>query len=78
MPRYLRDLPCAEFGENALGQRLALVPEPRNLFVDVDIRVIADKAQLLECRFEFGDRLLKFKEFQVHFDPGNRPHGGLQ
>ena len=63
MTRNLRNLPGAQLGENALGQRLAFAAQARNLFVAVDLRIITNESQLLDFSFEFRDRLFKIKEF---------------
>ncbi len=66
MPRNLGDLPRAQLGEDALGQRLALAAQARDLFVDVDLGIVADEAQLFDLGFELGDRLFEIEEFQIH------------
>ena len=63
MPRDLCNLPGAELGKYTLGQCLALFPEPRDLVIDIDLGIVANKTQLLDFSFEFSDRLFKFKEF---------------
>ncbi len=75
MPCDLGDLPGTQFGENALRQRFALIFEAPDLFIDIDFGVVADVTQLLDFCFEFGDRLLEIKEFQIHgwsFSVGSR------
>ena len=66
MPRDLRDLPGAQLGEDAAGQRLTLGTQPCDFVGDVDLRVVADETQLLDLRLELGDGLFEIEEFEVH------------
>ena len=47
-------------------ERLALVPEARDLFADVELRVFADEFERVDARLELGDRLFELQEFQIH------------
>jgi hypothetical protein len=70
MARELRDLPGRERRKDAARQRLALVPEPRDFLVDVELGVLADELERIDPRLELGDRLLKLQEFQIHTRAG--------
>ena len=59
MSGHLGNLPGRKLREDVLRQRLALVPEPGDLLIDIDLGVVTDELQLLDLRLEFGDRLLK-------------------
>ena len=48
--RHLRDLPAAQVAEDALGQGLALLLQPGDLFGDVQRVIAADQTQF----FDFG------------------------
>ena len=68
MARELRHLLRAQLGEDAARQRLALLLQPLDLLVDVDlgIGVLAEIAQLLDLRLELGDGLFEFEEVGIH------------
>src|SRR5262249_13692366 len=66
MARDLRDLPCVELAVNLLGERLAFLLEPRDLFGDVQRRIVLDETQLVDLRLELGDRLLEIQEGRLH------------
>jgi len=62
MARELRDLPGSEVGEDARGQLTALRLQTRDLVLDVDLGVRGHVPQLLDLRFELGDRLFEIEE----------------
>ena len=72
MARELGDLPCGQVGEDAARQRLALVPEARDLLADIELGVLADELEGIDARLELGDRLFKLQEFQIHSHSGDR------
>ena len=40
--------------------------QARDFLVDIDFGVVANKTQFLDLGLEFGDRLFKIQEFQIH------------
>ena len=60
-----------------LGERLALLLEPLDLFGDVERRVFADEPQLVDLRLELGDRLFELQELQIHKVSCNIPAANL-
>jgi hypothetical protein len=66
MARDLRDLPGVELGVDVLGERLALLLQPSDLFGDVERGVVLHEAQLLDPRLQLGDGLLELQEARLH------------
>ena len=64
--RELRDLPGGEAGEDRLGQRPALLLQPLDLLLDVDLVVVPDQPQLFDLRLELGDGLFEIEKVQIH------------
>ena len=64
MAREPRDLPGRELAEDRAGQRLALRAEPVDLLADVDPGISIDMTELLDLRFEIGDR--SFEVEKIH------------
>ena len=62
MARDLRDLPRRQLGVDVLGELLALLAEPVDLFGDVDGRLGLHVAQLFDLGLELRDRLLEIEE----------------
>ena len=69
MARELRDLPGRQVREDAGGELPALGLQPRDLVLDVHFGVGADVLQLLDLRFELGDRLFEIQEGDGHCVP---------
>ncbi|MNY31914.1 hypothetical protein D3C86_1660980 [compost metagenome] len=62
----LRNLPRGQVGVNIFGQLLALAGQPRNLFGNIDSRVVLHKAQFFDFCLELGNRLFKIQEGGFH------------
>src|ERR1700730_12086958 len=66
MPGYLRFLPRIEAGVGFFERGLRLLANPRDLLVDGDRAFsIADRTQLLDLAFKFGDRFFEV-EISAH------------
>src|SRR6266513_3758050 len=66
MARELRDLPGSEAGKDAHRQLPALGLQPPDLILDVEFGIRADVLELLDLRFELGDRLFEVEERDGH------------
>ena len=66
MARDLRDLPRRQLGVDFLGQLLAFFLQARDLLGDVERGIVLHEAQLVDLRFELGDRLLEFEKSGLH------------
>ena len=64
--RDLCDLPGTKFGEDALGQRLALALEPFDLLTDIDLGIVADETQFFDLGFELCYRLFEIEKLEIH------------
>jgi hypothetical protein len=61
-----RDLPRGQLAVDVAGQCLALLLQARDFLGDVDRRIVLHEAQLLDLRFQLGDRLLEFEKCRFH------------
>ena len=85
-PRMARepcDLPGRELAEDRAGQRLALRAEPVDLLADVDPRIPVDMTELLDLRFQIGDRSFEVEKIHARLRwrgrfeaPRRSVHGG--
>src|SRR5262249_35638461 len=66
MTGELGDLPGGETGEDARGELTALRLQPRDLVLNVDLGLRGHVPQLLDLRFELGDRLFEIEECDGH------------
>src|SRR5207302_1367433 len=66
MARELRDLPRREAREDAGGELAALRLQPADLLLNVDLGVRGDVLELLDLRFELGNRLFEIQEGNGH------------
>src|SRR5256885_16017498 len=64
--RELRDLPGCEIGEDAHRELPALRLQPADLVLDVDFGFRGHVPELLDLRFELGDRLFEVEERDGH------------
>ena len=64
--RELGDLPGRETGEDAHRELPALGLQPADLVLDVDFAVRSHVPELLDLRFELGDRLFEVEERDGH------------
>src|SRR6185312_1925771 len=62
----LRDLPRREARENARGELPALRLQASDFLLDVDLGLRGDVLELLDFRFELGDRLFEIQESNGH------------
>ncbi len=62
----LRNLPRGQVGIDVFGQLLALAGQPRNLFGNIDSRIVLHEAQFFDLCLEFGNGLLKIQEGGFH------------
>ena len=65
MPGQLCDLPTAELGENAAGQRIALLFEGIDFLADIDISIFSGELQLADLGFQLGNRLFKVEKERI-------------
>ncbi len=66
MPRELGDLPGSETREDAHRQLAALRLQTTDLLLDVHLGIGGDVLELLDFRFELGDRLFEIEERNSH------------
>ena len=66
MPCHLRNLPRRELGVDFLGQGLAFLLKPGNLFGNIDRRISLRQAQAFDIVFEVGNRMFKVEKTGFH------------
>ncbi len=59
-------LPGGQAAVDLLRLAAGLALEPLDLFADVEVGLVGDIAQLLDLRFQLGDRLLEVEKTVVH------------
>ncbi len=71
MARQLRDLPCAQIGEDFTGQLNAFLAQALYLFIQINVFIIltTNRRKRINFRFKFRDRLFKIQVIKTHNVP---------